>query len=348
MSRVLKETQICVSCKKNLSYSQFYKSSSELFSLTGIVPICKECMFKQSVDEKGKIDLVKFKEVLRKVDKPFLLKIWKSAINETDKFNGEGDYERRVFGRYWKNIQTLRQLCHLTNKDSDEFENKSLNLLEDKKNIEFYEDEDFEITPEVIELFGDGYQKIEYKKMYEKYNKLKTSYYLQTSLHQESLATYVRFKVKEEIATAKGDVVEAKKWYDAAIDAADRGKLTPKQLTQADLQKGVNSFSELSLAVEQATDIISILPKFKYQPNDAPDFIIWCYINYGRKLKGLPLVEYKDIYEFYDKRKKEYLSQYGDRYGIFNDDTTKQNRDNIEKFITLPDDYNTENDGEEE
>ena len=34
-----------------------------------------------------------------------------------------------------------------------------------------------------------------YKKMQEKYDKLKINYTLQTNIHQEALATYVRFKV---------------------------------------------------------------------------------------------------------------------------------------------------------
>ena len=37
------------------------------------------------------------------------------------------------------------------------------------------------------------------------------TYVVQTNLHKEALLTYVRFKVKEEMATAKGDVAEAQK-----------------------------------------------------------------------------------------------------------------------------------------
>lgn len=57
------------------------------------------------------------------------------------------------------------------------------------------------------------------------------------------------------------------------------------------------------------------------------------------KVKGLPRVDYRDVYKFYDDMKSEYISQYGDPYGIFTEDTTVKNRDNIKRFITLPDDY---------
>lgn len=215
---------------------------------------------------------------------------------------------------------------------------------DEEKAIIRHDDDDFEITDDIIRLFGEGYTKSEYRKMYNKYENLKLNYSIQTNLHQEALATYVRFKVKEEDATAKGDVAEAMKWYNAAQSAAENGKLTPKQLSESDLHGGINSFSEIFKAVEQAVDIIPILPSFKFRPNDALDFTIWCYINYARDLQGLPQCSYEDVYKFYDKKKQEYIDQYGDPNGIFDDDPAEDLRDSIKKFITLPSDYS---DGDE-
>ena len=215
---------------------------------------------------------------------------------------------------------------------------------DEEKAIIRHDDDDFEITDDIIRLFGEGYTKSEYRKMYNKYENLKLNYSIQTNLHQEALATYVRFKVKEEDATAKGDVAEAMKWYNAAQSAAENGKLTPKQLSESDLHGGINSFSEIFKAVEQAVDIIPILPSFKFRPNDALDFTIWCYINYARDLQGLPQCSYEDVYKFYDKKKQEYIDQYGDPNGIFDDDPSEDLRGSIKKFITLPSDYS---DGDE-
>lgn len=44
----------------------------------------------------------------------------------------------------------------------------------------------------------------------------------------------------------------------------------------------------------------------------------------------------EDIYKFYDEKKKEYIDQYGDPYGIFKDDPSEANRESIKKFITIP------------
>lgn len=203
----------------------------------------------------------------------------------------------------------------------------------------FLDKNDFEVTQDMVDLFGEGYTRSEYKKMVKKYKEMSQTYVIQTSIHKEALVTYVRFKVKEEMATVKGDVAEASKWYMAAQNAAEQGKLTAKQLSKEDLQGGIVNFSDIFTAVEGAKERIKIFPEFKYQPKDAADFIIWCYINYERNLNNMPEVEYKDIYEFYDKKKKEYVDTYGDPYGIFTNDTTESNRDTIEKFITVPKEF---------
>lgn len=352
----------CSCCGEEKSLSEFYMSKSPLHALDGKTPICKDCVIKSSVDpDTNEIDEVKFKNILRQIDKPFYKDNLQSAINQFKKENShvpddEAKYHGDMIIRlYMKNIATLRQVSSKSYEDSerDNFIQKHSTVIQKTEKAEYKKDlakkknEEivtvdegvFEVTQEMIDLFGEGYTRIEYKNMYKKYKDMKQNYSIQTNLHQEALVTYVRFKVKEELATARGDVQEAQKWYSAAQDAADKAKLTPKQLTQADLQGGINSFSEIFRAVEQAVDVIPILPRFKFRPNDALDFNIWCYINYARDLQGLPQCTYEEVYKFYDKKKEEYLEQYGDPYGIFDDEPTEKNRPNVEKFITLPKDY---------
>ena len=360
----------CTACKNELPHGNFYISKSPMFALDGRVPICKSCTIANSLNEDGSVNEIELNKVLRQIDKPYYKNYLQAAYNQFRKeysYVDENDIKshgKEILQYFFKNI-AMRQTINKSYCDSEKegfmFQNSNTAKSEkqkiknnfgdinsqtgDSKEILKTEetivpnDNDFEITPSIVELFGDGYSKTIYKKMYDKYEKLKMNYSIQTNLHQEALATYVRFKVQEEVSTAKGDVADAQKWYSAAQDAADKAKLTPKQLTQADLQGGINSFSEIFKAVEQAVDVIPILPRFKYRPNDALDFNIWCYINYARDLQGLPQCSYEDVYKFYDKKKQEYLEQYGDPYGIFEDEPTEKNRPNVEKFITLPKDY---------
>ena len=346
-----KETQkkICLACppeeNKNVHpLGDFYLSKNPMHK-DGKLPWCKNCIKRLSLNQSGEIDEEKFKSVLRQIDRPYYKDVLQSGIrqykkehsyieDEDIKYHGED-----IIGLYFKNLNTLRQVANKSYGDSEkegfvrkqgvQAANVNIgNAVKQTVKDKHYSDvEDFEVTEEIKSLFGDGYDTLEYKKMFDKYEKLKINYTLQTNIHQEALATYVRFKVKEEDATAKGNVDEAKKWYDAAQNAAEKAKLTPKQLTKADLDSGVNSVSELTKAVEQAVDVIKIMPQFKYRPNDAPDFNIWCY------------VDYEDVYSFYDKRREEYISQNGDPYGIFNNEPTLKNRETVKTFIKLPDDY---------
>jgi hypothetical protein len=350
----------CLSCppeealKKN---ADFYISKNPRHS-DGRVPWCKKCIITFSTTENGEIDEEKFKSVLRQLDKPYYVDLIRSAINQFRKENNNIPddnirfYGEKIIGNYFKNIN-LKQAANKNYDDSekDGFIRKiTKNTNDVKREIRqaiYFNDsqkeetntDDFEVTDEMIQLFGDGYNKAEYKKMNDKYETLKPNYPLQTTLHKESLATYVRFKIREEMATAEGNVVDAEKWYKAAQRAAMDGMLTPKQLSQEDLQSGITSISELVKTLEQSVDVIKILPQFKYRPNDAVDFTIYCYVDYERKLNGQPPVDYSEIYSFYDAKKEEYIRQNGDPYGIFSDDPTPKNRKNVEKFLELPEDY---------
>lgn len=363
----------CLACGKDMpTKNNFYASKNPLHK-DGFTPWCKKCIDHYSLTEEKQIDEGKIKTVLRQLDKPYYKDVIQVAINQfkkesqttpEDKIPFQGS---RLIGLYFKNLNSLRQYWEKTYKDcevNDFWFNKEKNQgdnniydyivadgcmvnldgkeihMEDIDDTKYFSDiGEFKVTDEVKSLFGDGYSASEYKKMFTKYEALKVNYPLQTTLHQESLATYVRFKVKEENATARGEAKEAQEWYKAAQDAADKGKINPKSLSKDDLDSGVASISELVKTLEQATDVIKILPKFKYKPSDAPDFNIWCYINYERELSGQEPVSYPEIYQFYDKRKKEYIEQNGDPYGIFKDDPSESNRRKVKTFIKLPDDY---------
>lgn len=369
-----KMCSMCSSEKGDLPVNRFYRSYSKIHG-DGYLPICKDCLQAMCFDEETlDIDIEEFKNVLRQMDKPYISTSMQSAINQyNDTYQGKRvprNNRMKIIGYYFKNINSLHQYNTMNWEDGLEWERKmaspdggvvkmseeSYELPPDSEDDHVYmleESADFEVTQDIIRLFGPGYKKQEYKAMWDKYNFLKQSYPDVTNLHTEALVTYVRFKVQEEAATAKGNITEAEKWSNAAMKAADKAKINPSQLSQSDLQGGLNSFSELLQAVEQAVDVVPILPRFKYRPNDAIDFNIWCLVNYIRDLEGKPLCEYQDVYAFYDRRKAEYIAQYGDPYGIFADDPTERNRSTVEQFIELPPDVRDEpvaevtDDGEE-
>ena len=364
-----KGEKICNFCHEKKKMTSFYISKSPLYSVDERVPVCKECMINASLNEDGTINELELNKILKKVDKPYYKDLIESSIQSFMREHSyvEEDkvpyYGKEILQKYFTLI-AMRQdrdksyedsekegFVHRTSntpkstkeriaqKYADITENKTVCDIRKNDEIVQTEEDIFEVDQEMIDMFGEGFTRLEYKKMLKKYTDMTKTYVVQTNLHKEALLTYVRFKVKEEMATSKGDVQEAQKWYQAAQDAAEKAKLTPRQLSKEDLQGGIVNFSDIFTAVEGAKERVKIFPEFKYQPKDAADFIIWCYVNYERNLNNMPEVEYKDVYKFYDDKKHEYIEMYGDHYGIFAEDTTEINRETIEKFITVPNEF---------
>ena len=314
-----KEERIyCIPCEKDHPARDFYISYNPMHK--GYIPYCKKSIKKSVKNSDGSVVLDKFKDVLRQSDIPFLIDYWEGAVS------AGGD----IVGRYFKDMK-LKQNRNLTWKDSV-FHNET--IVEDnppKKQNKEGEEENYNIH-QLREKWGE-YSKDELLAFERKYRSLKNHYSEKTAMHTEALLTYIRYRVKEELATSKGNVKEAKEWGAMASKAATDAKINPSQLSKADLSDGLSTFSELSQAVEKEVDIIRILPKFKARPNDALDFNIWCYVNYIRDLSGLPPCKYEDVYKFYDKNIENYIKERGDPYGIFSEDMSTKNRENIKRFI---------------
>lgn len=330
---------LCEACGKYKPSKEFYRSYNPNHD-TGFVPYCKPCIRSMCSDINDLPDKQRLIKLLKKLDRPFINEYWEKALTVTT---------GNVIGNYFSKITTL-QKAMLTWEDSDfdklnDTDPVLLTTVDNSaKPVEttFEKRDKFNVTDDIIELFGQGFTEEEYFRMNEKYNFLLASYKQSTNMHTEALVTYVRYKVKEEIAIANNKPNDAKTWGELAMKQAEKAKINPNQFSKSDLQGGVSTIGEIAKAVEEHQDIIKILPQFRYRPNDAVDFCIWNYINYIRELEGKPLVEYKDIYEFYDKKKQEYIDSTGDPYGIFDGDPTEENREKVKTFIDLPEDYNDE------
>jgi hypothetical protein len=295
-TKKIKVTELtCVACGKTQRPIMHYQSYNP-FHATGYLPYCKTCLKSMCLNDSGRVEPEKMKEMLKLIDRPYLYEIVKSSFEDN----------QDTIGVYIKNI-AMQQYRSLSWKDSI-FEPDVPNINNEKRLSNF--DSNFKLTDEIIEFFGAGYSQEEYVAMYRKYNFLKNNYPEKTNMHIEALKSYVRYKVKEELAIADDDASTAEKWAKLANEAAKNAKINPSQLSAADLQDGLSTFGQLVRAVEQSVDIIPILPKFKERPQDKVDFALLCYINYVRDLKGLPHCEYKDIWKFYQDRIKDHEEEF--------------------------------------
>ena len=302
---VKKETRLLeCQCEKHkgknpLAIQNFYNSNSPM-AKEGKSPFCKKCI-KDMINIE---DITSVYTVLQVMDLPFVYDIWNKVLSD----------DKDTFGNYLRQINSLPQFQGLRYKDSI-FEPSNIKENNDNSNIINKKRNKFEIedmTYEQLEdKYGVGYTDEEYYSFEKKWRKLADSYGQKTSIHTESLTTYIRFRVKEELATAKGDVAEATKWGGLAEKAQQSGKLNVSQLSKSDISGGVDLMPQLFEAVEDKVGIIPILPKLKEQPYDDADLIIWAIIEYMQRLEDTPRIKSKDIWNFYDEMLVDFYKQKG-------------------------------------
>lgn len=164
---------------------------------------------------------------------------------------------------------------------------------------------------ELQSLFGTGFTESEYREMYDRLMELANNYPMErTAMHKEALVTYIKYAFKRDKAIAEDDIDAADKWGKLASKQANDAKINPNQLSAADLSEGMTSFSQLSTMVERHQDIIPLLNTFIEKPQDRVDYTIWQYVNYCRHLEGKPLIQYRDLYLFLQKRFDENKNKY--------------------------------------
>lgn len=304
---------------KKANGSNFFKSYSPQHESTGLVNMCKPCvvelfdeLIKDGLSHRGAtISLCK------KLDKPFIDEVYIDAKDKhTTTSSFIGNFFKLVHMQQWRKQGIFVFDNSIYNEENN---NKTDNISQNLDN--------FIVTNELIDKWGAGYSDEEYYYFEKKWQKLISNYGEKTSFHIEGLITYVRFRVKEELATAQGSVKEAKEWANMAKDAATAAKINVSQLSKSDISGGVDLLPQLFEAVESKVGIIPILPKLKEQPYDDADLIIWVIVNYLRRLEDKSRIEYKDIWMFYDQMLEEFYKQKG--YSEETIKKEKQKRNNV-------------------
>lgn len=112
----------CMVCGKMRTPAQYYMSKSD-FHADGRLPICSDCYLDKSLnDDRTDIDIERFQRVLQQCDKPYIAKLYKSTMVETEKNcpDKRGAEKIKSFiGYYMKNLNGLKQYRTMTYADSD-------------------------------------------------------------------------------------------------------------------------------------------------------------------------------------------------------------------------------------
>ncbi len=259
---------------KEKPLSDFYNSNSILFS-DGLVPICKKCL-KENVDSN---DIDSIKNMLQKIDKPFVAKVWKSA----EKKGGD------IFGNYLRMINSLPQYKSYTWSDSDFVGEESTDIYKKKfnniDNIEELETEfgTIELNREVALKFGSGYTNIEYLQMEKFYREMDRTHNLDTPQLKKQVINLCKLQVKMDRALESDDANSYKKYADAYDAILKTSALTPKDKKSLSDSTGIRSFSAIFEEVEKHG---YIEPKPISERKDLVDVAIIEHLNYVRILGG--------------------------------------------------------------
>lgn len=295
----------CIGCGRPHPRGDFYKSYTHK---NGVYPFCKKYIKEEVYKDDKNIDVERFKDILRQADAPYI----------ESEFQGAAEEKRETIGAYFSRIN-MPQNRGYTWRHSDFGEDEILDN-NNKDTDSDREDATIDKSPSELtkkeidkleEKWGFGYDINELILFEKKWNKLIDNYGRKTSMHVEGLKTYIRFRVKEELATAKGDVKEAKEWGQLASKAATDAKINVSQLSKSDISGGIDVLPQLFEAVESKVGIIPQLPKVLEQPYDDVDIIIWSNVNYMRRLEGKPRVSYREVWDFYDEMLEEHCKQQG-------------------------------------
>ena len=296
----------CSVCGKEKSVrTSFYQfTQTDCSVING--KVCKDCLQHMMADSEGDFTQLGVYKVCHALDKPFLLWAYKKAtaqphpLDEYMKIIGHPTHGGETF----RDSDTVPDGAPYRPEDGAD-DGATVAALTRKNELTAAE------IAECQDLFGYGMRTEEYQWAWKLYKDMLNNYPLKTNMHRQKLADWAKTQMKSDFALAKDDVSAAEKWAKLAEAKATAAKINPSQLSAADLSDGISSFSKIAEAVEKAQDIIPILPKYREKPQDKVDYTIWQYVNYERKLHGLPAVEYADIYAFLNEqyeKQKEMLS----------------------------------------
>ena len=82
-----KGKKVCTCCHEEKNMTDFYFSTSPMYSLDERIPVCKECCKTSVLAEDGRIDFDKFKDLLRNIDKPLYFDLLFSSEESVKKEN---------------------------------------------------------------------------------------------------------------------------------------------------------------------------------------------------------------------------------------------------------------------
>lgn len=246
------EKWICPDCGRELTINitNFYQSFSprhqgvqfEIKEKTqkkvkyrSFVPYCKDCIAKNI--DLNNIETIK--EALSLCDKPYLVEAWNSNLNK---------YKDKpistIFGLYVKNLALNYK--NLRYKDSESVIHTKTEVVQEFNLTQ-------KPTQEMINRWGVSWTDDQYIRLDNFYNSMKVSNKnnIETAQDEDYLKKLVRLSIKIDDAIESGKSSEAKQLGDLYSKYMADSKFRATDMTDADKQGGIRTFSSIYKEVEK-------------------------------------------------------------------------------------------------
>lgn len=235
--------KMCVTCNKEKYHkNDFYTSNNDFHKNDGKFPVCKDCILLSLNYD----NLETIYDVLRQMNRPFLIEVWEKSVIEAKKSNKE------IFGVYYKNI--------LLNNKTLTWNNSILNQRESVNNNYSQEDLsnhhiDFNVTKDMIIRWGSNYSTEDYMKLENFYDKMMLSNKIETPQEIEYLRKLAVISIKMDKELESGNYAQVKQLGDLFSKYMTDSKLRAMDKSEADKTGGIRNFSTIFAEVEKDGNI---------------------------------------------------------------------------------------------
>jgi hypothetical protein len=231
----------CSSCGKDKDNTQYYGSQSPFHKFTGKVTVCKDC-FWEFVGE----DVDRLKIALRMIDRPFLIELYESSLQEAEKTN------KSALGMYMKN-SSMPQYRGLNWDDSDFEGHKSSKEIHSEK-VDVEELLKTELLDEDILTLRKKWGKFEtedYVYLESFYNEYAHSYATDTPVQINLYKNIAKVHLQAEKELSEGDTRTFKDLMELSSKLHNDGNIKPIQSTGANDDKGLSTYGLWIKTIEQ-------------------------------------------------------------------------------------------------
>ncbi len=228
------ETLFCQMCNEQRLQREFYQSKSS-FDKGGHISFCKKCIASY-VMPNGSLSKDNLKQILQRIDKPFLPETLKSAIESG----------RNIIGEYFRLLampqnRELKWIDSQMSKDGSSSNDEEEDSFNDEKIVH------------KNEFYGRwiGHKHIDAVHMENFYQNMKRDNRIETAQDEVYLCKLALMNLEMDLAAKAGEWDKFKKISDTFSRFMGDAKLRTMDKTQSDLTGGIKSFGNIFAEIEK-------------------------------------------------------------------------------------------------